>query len=187
MVVESGKSGGTWNGATENLRKGWVRLWVKPSTGLITGNAELVRLGGHWLSHDFPEGAREELFVAQGVDDLKSQETITGEVFPKATAELVSEPIAPVVSAHAPAKDDQPGTESWQNLSLHTLFCMKLQSLLAERPRQQEELREALPELNGKQLQDWLNRAVKDRFITKHTRPALYELAGRQLSMLGGD
>lgn len=187
MVVESGKSGGTWNGATENLRKGWVRLWVKPSTGLTTGNAELVRLGGHWLSHDFPERAREELSVAQGVDDLKSQESITGEVFPEATAEMVSEPMAPVVSAHAPAKDDQPGIESWQNLSLYTLFCMKLRSLLAERPRQQKELREALPELNAKQLQDWLNQAVKDRFITRHKRPVLYELAGRQLSMLGGD
>ena len=187
VVVESGKSGGTWNGATENLRKGWVRLWVKPSTGLTTGNAELVRLGGHWLSHDFPEGAREELFTAQGVDDLKSQESITGEVCPEATAEMVSEPMAPVVSAHAPAKDDQPGTESWQNLSLYTLFCMKLRSLLAERPRQQKELREALPELNGKQLQDWLNQAVEDRFITKHKRPVLYELAGRQLSMLEGD
>lgn len=64
---------------------------------------------------------------------------------------------------------------------------MKLQSLLAERPRQQKELREALPELNGKQLQDWLNQAVEDRIITKHKRPVLHELAGRQLSMLGGD
>ena len=37
VVVESGKSGGTWNGATENLKKRWVPLWVKISSDLEFG------------------------------------------------------------------------------------------------------------------------------------------------------
>ena len=31
VVVHSGRSGGTWNGALENLERGWVPLWVKPT------------------------------------------------------------------------------------------------------------------------------------------------------------
>jgi predicted Rossmann fold nucleotide-binding protein DprA/Smf involved in DNA uptake len=49
VVSSSEDSGGTWNGAIENLRRGWVPLWVKPPAEGASGNAELVRRGARWL------------------------------------------------------------------------------------------------------------------------------------------
>lgn len=50
VVIATGAGqGGTWNGATENLRKGWVQLWVKPSQDERSGNSALVTQGARWL------------------------------------------------------------------------------------------------------------------------------------------
>ncbi len=49
VAVHSGKSGGTWNGAVENLKNRWVPLWVKRTTDRDAGNGELVRRGAMWL------------------------------------------------------------------------------------------------------------------------------------------
>jgi predicted Rossmann fold nucleotide-binding protein DprA/Smf involved in DNA uptake len=50
IVIAAGKGkGGTWNGATENLRKGWVPLWVKSHQDPASGNSELVKRGAQWL------------------------------------------------------------------------------------------------------------------------------------------
>ncbi|MEO6194807.1 MAG: DNA-processing protein DprA [Thermoanaerobaculia bacterium] len=51
VVVTAGKeSGGTWNGATENLKHGWVPLWVKEHPDSNSGNAALVQQGARWLT-----------------------------------------------------------------------------------------------------------------------------------------
>jgi predicted Rossmann fold nucleotide-binding protein DprA/Smf involved in DNA uptake len=50
VVVAAGKeSGGTWNGAIENLKHGWVPLWVKENADPNSGNATLVQQGARWL------------------------------------------------------------------------------------------------------------------------------------------
>jgi len=48
VVVAAGKE----NGAIENLKHGWVPLWVKGHSGQDSGNAALVEQGARWL----PEG-----------------------------------------------------------------------------------------------------------------------------------
>ena len=48
-VSSSVGKGGTWNGATENLKSDWVPLWVAPTEDSRSGNPELVRLGAKWL------------------------------------------------------------------------------------------------------------------------------------------
>ncbi len=50
LVVHSGKKGGTLNGAQENLKKGWVPLWVKPTDDNNAANAELINTGGQQCS-----------------------------------------------------------------------------------------------------------------------------------------
>jgi len=50
VVVATGKeSGGTWAGAIENLKQGWVPLWVKEHGDVDSGNAALVERGARWL------------------------------------------------------------------------------------------------------------------------------------------
>ncbi|RFZ85259.1 DNA-processing protein DprA [Mucilaginibacter terrenus] len=48
IVVISDVKGGTWEGAKENLKNNWTKLWVCQST--TQGNKEIVKLGGRWLS-----------------------------------------------------------------------------------------------------------------------------------------
>jgi predicted Rossmann fold nucleotide-binding protein DprA/Smf involved in DNA uptake len=50
IVVAAGKeSGGSWSGAIENLKNGWVPLWVKEHPDQDSGNAALVQQGARWL------------------------------------------------------------------------------------------------------------------------------------------
>jgi predicted Rossmann fold nucleotide-binding protein DprA/Smf involved in DNA uptake len=49
VVTTSKESGGTWAGAVENLKHGWVPLWVKEHPHSDSGNAALVQRGARWL------------------------------------------------------------------------------------------------------------------------------------------
>lgn len=49
VVTTAKESGGTWNGAIENLKYGWVPLWVKEHPDPDSGNAALVQKGARWL------------------------------------------------------------------------------------------------------------------------------------------
>jgi len=49
VVSSSRNTGGTWTGAIENLKEGWVPLWVKPGSEGTSGNVDLVRRGARWL------------------------------------------------------------------------------------------------------------------------------------------
>ena len=54
VIVKSDTKGGTWEGANENIKNSWVPTWVAVSNdGKNKGNAQIVKLGGKWLSRDF--------------------------------------------------------------------------------------------------------------------------------------
>lgn len=54
IVVKSDHSkGGTWAGATENLKKNWTPIWVRNSEH--QGNQELIKLGAHPMQDDFSD------------------------------------------------------------------------------------------------------------------------------------
>ena len=52
VVASAHESGGTWAGAVENLRHGWVPVWVHRSEVAGSGNEALVAQGGCWLPAD---------------------------------------------------------------------------------------------------------------------------------------
>jgi predicted Rossmann fold nucleotide-binding protein DprA/Smf involved in DNA uptake len=80
VAVHSGTSGGTWNGAVENLKNRWVPLWVKRTADRQAGNGELVRQGAAWLPErlldDDPQALRDWLSV--GGKDLPERRTQVG-------------------------------------------------------------------------------------------------------------
>lgn len=63
VVVHSGLKGGTWEGALQNLKKGWVPTWVKQTQDPQAGNAAIVNAGAQWCTDIIAELTIETLFV----------------------------------------------------------------------------------------------------------------------------
>ena len=63
VVVHSGPKGGTWEGALQNLKKGWVPTWVKQTHDLQAGNVAIVNAGAQWCTNTIAELTIESLFV----------------------------------------------------------------------------------------------------------------------------
>ena len=76
LAVCSGVTGGTWNGAKENIKKGWVPMWVKRTGDEGAGNSELVSLGANWASDKITEldvaGLFESAKVKAPISDISS-------------------------------------------------------------------------------------------------------------------
>ena len=54
VVSSTPNKGGTWHGAIEDLKAGWVPLWVKKSSTGNSGNSELLRRGAkEWSPRKF--------------------------------------------------------------------------------------------------------------------------------------
>ena len=157
LVVDSALgSGGTWEGATENLHHAWVPLYVRmPGDG--PGNSALVENGGV----AFTAGAQTsetllEFFArsnAHAVTATSSvhptQLTLTDAVQPMLREPLIaSEPSASELTLANKSEDavgvpavgiidDRYGAES---LDMFAAFIEKLSHFLAEGPRSEEEV-----------------------------------------------
>ncbi len=84
FVVHAGKTGGTWTGAQEDLRKGSVPLWVKPGDDPEAGNADLIKAG----AKSAPSNA-DDIDVAELIKAAGNAEPSGGDLF---DALSVSEP-----------------------------------------------------------------------------------------------
>ena len=156
VCSEIGK-GGTWTGAVENLKHGWVPLRVKPDSTPGSGNPELVRRGAEWL----PE---EPYPLSQLVDGAR----------PAGQDRLPLEPAAPSLreepEPYAPAPEDG---------GLYALFLARLAELTAEKPVGVRRIAECL-QLRPGQVEDWLRRALPEgRVLAGEAPGAIRSLAGR--------
>lgn len=201
VVIASAKDkGGTWAGATENLRHGWAPLWVKPDT-VYPGNAELLRQGGMplpdleslevaalaaasstrttatGLLDDPPEAADAECLGSDVGTARPSSQTVTriteARIAPfsgETTAAAQGEPENPFASVELP--------------DFYSLFLHRLREETSVRPLTPAELQERL-RLNKTQLADWLQQAVKKGDAEKLTRPVRYQVPTARQPPLG--
>lgn len=108
LVVYSGKDGGTWSGAEENLKKGWVPLWVKRTADKQAGNVALVQKGGRWLPDDPLEVDIRTLVAAKAPSEAPAtlfESSATG-----ATADLLS-PLMQNTDVPAPQANLKPAVK----------------------------------------------------------------------------
>ena len=171
IVVRSDKTGGTWNGALENIKHEWVPLWISPNNDPKIGNAELVKKGGGWLPGDNPE----EIDIAellkrkksgtlgkqQSLLDSKPEKTIESKVMEKDNA------VSRIIE-----KEDVPLSA---DISLYQFFCQKLSNVLRKNSKTKDELQNEFDVTPG-QLNEWLNKSVNDGIIIKNKRPVKYSL-----------
>jgi predicted Rossmann fold nucleotide-binding protein DprA/Smf involved in DNA uptake len=167
VIAASKERGGTWSGAVENLKKGWVPLWVKSHQDPASGNAELVKRGAQWL----PDGEPSALAVR----DLMEPEDQPDSGLPYVLAldSSVSDGSAeyrpesgsvdlPAAGAEAP--DSQRGYDS---------FLHRLKQLTAEAPATPEQIKSS--DVSSAHLRDWLKRAVSEGHVRKLKGPVRYQ------------
>lgn len=191
VVCSTREKGGTWNGAVEDLRHGWVPLLVQPASAPSSGNGELVRLGARWLPEGEldpamlaeaapqpPRPAQEGLFEVEPRIAAVPEQGGSGKVAAQRGGDNDAEPVGAPPSPHVPA-----------DLSFYDLFLARLRALTAETPTTLESLLDNL-DLDKKQLQDWLKRAVETGQARRLTKPVRYQwqvpAPQRQPSMFGG-
>lgn len=204
VVVSTSKDkGGTWSGATENLKQHWVPLWVKSNHDSSSGNAALVGMGAHWLADDPPidELAMSQEYggkpVGSSLFDAPTSHTmvredaalLSNEREPTAAESLSrSSGVVPGTAGNEkPATQEVARSESSRPiavpatyLSLYEYFLRKLEVATIERPLGADALQERL-EIGKTQLSDWLKRALAEGRVEKSGKPVRYEIAkGRQ-------
>ena len=158
VVVQSGKEGGTWNGALENLKKSWVPLWVKQTSDIDSGNKDIVTQGGSWLPELFNNIDLVEL-VSKKADsviisepkDLFSQPQITEEQSSYETNTTIKKglEISENVSSIDEEKKNVEANETGEQkklamdaslLGFYEFFLLKLSALAADKPTTVDEL-----------------------------------------------
>ncbi|MCL6270443.1 DNA-processing protein DprA [Sansalvadorimonas sp. 2012CJ34-2] len=87
LVIHSGTKGGTWNGALENLKKGWVPLWVKPTEDQSAGNQEIVAQGAQWCESILENISIGALLTSQKSIDSSRSSTSLGLSFEQVESE----------------------------------------------------------------------------------------------------
>lgn len=180
LVIRSGKKGGTLSGAEENLKKGWVPLWVKPTDDRAAANADLVAKGGRWYESDITALSIASLLKAAPPMKLKIEEE-QPDMFSqgsKPQAELFSStgddgketPRAAEVREPGPEKLDMPDEAP---VDFYRLFLQEL-GRLADEPVTTDELIEKTG-LHKSQVSAWLKQALDGGCVKKLTRPVRYQ------------
>lgn len=186
LVVHSGAKGGTWEGAIQNLKKGWVPTWVKQTQDSAAGNAGIVAAGASWCSENIVELDVQSLLVSSANSNVNSQTDLfaqpNDEMPPRdrnddLAVEDGSEKKTKNNEALLDAKESVSPTKSEPEIvskdSFYQLFLQYLKTVAIE-PISESELVE-LSDLHKGQVKIWLSLALEQNLVTKLTRPVRYQ------------
>lgn len=187
VVISSTRDkGGTWNGAIENIRAGWVPLWVKPSNDRDSGNRELAQRGANWLPEDMTSLSK--LF---GETHSAPSQTLSNELpllarddERQAGYENESKTEASPITESQPSSQPPVGDLVITGLSFpkssvlvdvdfYTIFLARFLELTSAAPLTLDDIATRL-ELEKTQVSAWLKRAGDEGKISKLTKPVRY-------------
>ncbi|MBC7341619.1 MAG: DNA-protecting protein DprA [Clostridia bacterium] len=171
VVSASLNKGGTWAGAVENLKHGWVPLFVRGGENIPEGNRRLIEKGGIPLEPELlgGEGGLRAVLESYGAEAGYAQPAETNN---------------PSL-ARAKVRDSQLANER----GLFDIVWPYIEREL-DSPKTEEELAEKLRVRRG-QMQDWLKKAQELGRVQKTARPVRYVSAldpkkGGQLALFEG-
>lgn len=177
LVIHSGKKGGTLNGAEENLKNGWVPLWVKPTDDSNAANAHLVAKGARWLAADIQHLTLVSLLHAES-NPPEQSDLFAADAPPTLYSSVETED--PSCSLNLREEEPDYATQNATSgpVDFYQIFIRELAGY-AENPVTLEALT-ALTQLNKHQLSDWLKRATDSGVVEKLTHPVRYQWRGHQ-------
>ncbi|HET8696476.1 MAG TPA: DNA-processing protein DprA [Gammaproteobacteria bacterium] len=183
IVVHSGTTGGTWNGALENLDRQWVPMWVKPTSDEAAGNAAIQKRGASWLPEEAGEVDVATLTAAADSQPPRAEAVTSGDRVAEggaadstggaATLEHSEDTRHNVVRLPSAS----PSPLERREPSFYELFLLRIERACQGGPRTAADLAVEL-DVNKSQIADWLKRAVAEKKMRKISRPVRYEWVG---------
>ncbi|MEX2746230.1 DNA-processing protein DprA [Rhizobium mongolense] len=187
VVISSTRDkGGTWNGAIEDIRAGWVPLWVKPSNDRNSGNRELAQRGANWFPEDMTSLSKlfEEAYSAPlqtlsnelpllAQDDEREAESEKEGETETSTPEENSPLSELLVSASVTPGASVPKNSALVNIDFYTFFLARFVELASAAPMTVDDVAARL-ELEKAQVNAWLKRAADEGKVAKLTKPVRY-------------
>lgn len=173
VVVHSGKKGGTWTGAIENLKKRWVPLWVKPTEDGSAGNPGIVEQGGVWA----PESA-DQIDISLLLKDPSKIDEVANNDDLFAPGRIEGDKGTSIPTA--PSNTEDGDGASVGATEFYDLFLIKMKAVCSEGPQTPEHLEEFMG-VKKAQLKVWLDRAVEEKRVEKLFRPVRYQLCKTDL------
>ena len=158
-------NGGTWTGAVENLKNGWVPLRVKQTETPGSGNPKLVKLGGQWL--DNPD----DLVCIASPEDGEQSEARDGD-------------IQPLRQGGSPQPGSARGHPSRrESTDFADELYEKVRSLvidLCTEPKLAKDIADALG-VTKPTADVWIKRLLEERALERATRPVRYVVREKDL------
>ena len=185
LIVRSDKDkGGTWAGAIENLSKGWVPLFVRPSD--VDGNCALLQMAGHplelsehhsesWLTDALNRSA----FAAAQTVSVQTQSADLFLMEGTHSSDSYSQnEVQPLEVPEPDLIQEQESLPKSGNDPFFHLFTEKLKELLNTKPDiSLTDLKLVMGDLNAKQITEWLDRAESEKLVERKGRTRTYQLA----------
>lgn len=182
IVVHSGAKGGTITGARENLKQGWVSLWVKPTNDKFAANELLVKNGGKWCVEKIE--LLDPISLVTNIEDKNSQSAyVQTSLFSynNDQPDLFSMPLNETHSLPNISNLNELCEEKVDDTSLlekevdfYQLFIYELKRV-AIQPKNIDELIE-MTGLHKTQVNFWVQKALDDGHLKKLTKPVRYQL-----------
>jgi predicted Rossmann fold nucleotide-binding protein DprA/Smf involved in DNA uptake len=202
VVSADYKKGGTWAGATENVRNNWVKLIVRKEEKL-KGNEELLKLGGIPLEDVFEnknfdlkkfiennEGTtiedQQEKVVQSSIFDIPKDIKQEDNAIVKDKSSLETKLDNKEIEENNQKNTEQENksiieedkkseieSDDEKTYDIYYIALPTIKRILKEEKKGDEVAR--ILNVNKKQANDWINRALKDGEIKKLTRPVRYK------------
>ena len=162
VVIHSGKKGGTWTGAIENINHKWTPLWVKQNADSEAGNKTLITLGGN------PLPVKMEDWKLEVLTKQKPHNGQQGNLFApqKAVVKTTTKP-QPL------KKEPKISASEVSKLPFYEIFLAKCKTLTGQDYMKAEEIFTNL-NITPTQGKVWLKHALEEGFVEKVSRPVRY-------------
>lgn len=193
VVSSTPDSGGTWNGAVENLRHGWVPLAVKRTEAPGSGNPKLVELGGRWLADVDDAAFAADTHVENPKQASSPPPDAVGDsggdgglpLAPATTEQVGNSPpcaSSPTAPTDAQGRDTPPTGEPGAAEPAEQLYehVRSLVAGLCAEPKEGRVIADALG-VTKPTVDLWLRRLLEERVLQKLSKPVRYVTRGRDL------
>lgn len=170
VIIAAGKDkGGTWNGAIEALRAGWVPVWARTTHASPEGNVALVKRGA--IDMGDRAATPDELIAGQSAGSTPTS------LFDSAgSPEAGSEPASDPDTHDEQAEVASPCTDDISRLSMFELFILKMAECTRGSAVSSADIAAALA-VSKAQASAWLKQGIEADLVTKLNRPTRYRAA----------